>query len=765
MRFLGLFNPFYKPTSVVGPGRILLIFLFSVSLFLSQHASGQYIDRSQEKSLMTKLARSQSDTNRIQTLISLGKFHTYKQGKTPADLDSSYTYLSWAKRLSDTLKLTYFQRQSESMLITLMLNKGELAAAQKRYSEFLKDCEKAGDKQSQADAMFRYAIFMSSANSNSKEAVVNFLKAAKLYRDLGEQKEEIRILYELGFIHFNDGNLNLAEKELLEVIRRYQLIKYKKLHKVYNLLSTLYRIKGDFNKGFTYAILTIESVKNTSDTLREAYYYGDLARLYMEVGDREQAIIWYKKAVAKWEGQRLAEYGMYLAQGYIIQEIISKNRPREALRQVLQLGKTIPPVSTIQKARYSQNLAICYDALKQFALAEKYYLDAVKLYQQSEMNFEGSQEAYPAIGRFYIEQKQFARAGTFLKPALLFSPQQLSLAAIKDVHFMLFKVDSAEKKYLSAIDHWRIGKALDDSLFNRSKITEIEKLQIQFKTKQTQERYDNQAKLQAVKLEQVHQTQNVIGGFAIVLLLVFVLLLNQYRIKQSSNKLLQAQQVEIQRQNGTLQNLVLEKEWLVKEIHHRVKNNLQTIVSLLESQTLFLNNSDALAAVKNSQHRIHAMSLIHQKLYLSENISTVNIANYINELVNYLSESFNSYRKIHFNLKISSIDIDVAIAVPLGLILNEAITNSIKYAFKEKDGSISITFSLLESTYFLCIADDGMGLPEEFDDHIKIDSLGITLMKGLCKELGANFSIKSENGVSILISFPLARFKNKPVMS
>lgn len=759
MRFSDRLNPFSKRIRIVGgSARILLILAF---LGVVQRASGQYIDRAQEITLMTRLAQSQSDTNRIQMLISLGKFHAYKQGKTPADLDSSYTYLSWAKRLSDTLKLKYFQRQSESMLITLMLNKGDVAAAQARYYTFIKDCEKTGDKQSEADAMFRYAIFMSSANSNSKEAVVNFLKAAQLYRDLHEQKEEIRILYELGFIHFNDGNLSLSEKELLEVIRRYKAIKYKKLHKAYNLLSTLYRIKGNFNKGLTYAILTIENARSTSDTLREAYYYGDLARLYMEVGDHEQEILWYKKAVAKWRGQGMAEYGMYLAQGYIIQEMISENKPLEALRQVLDLEKKIPPISTIQKARVSQNLAICYDALKQFALAEKYYLNAVNLYVQSEMNFEGSQEAYPAIGKFYIEQKQFVRAGTFLKPALLFKPQQLSLAAIKDVHFMMFKVDSAEKNYLSAIDHWRIGKSLDDSLFNRVKIREIEKLQIQFKTTETQEKYDNQAKLQAVKLQQVHQTQNAIVGFAVVLLLVFILLLNQYRIKQSSNKQLRAQQVEIRRQNDTLQNLVQEKEWLVKEIHHRVKNNLQTIVSLLESQTTFLNNSDALAAVKDSQHRIHAMSLIHQKLYLAENVSTVNMANYIKELVSYLSESFNISRKILFNLDVSPIDIDVAIAVPLGLILNEAITNAIKYAFKEKEGIISITFSQLESLYILSIADNGMGLPDGFNDTIKIDSLGMTLMKGLSKEIGASFNIKSKGGVTILISFSPLSFKKK----
>src|SRR6185503_6181441 len=93
--------------------------------------------------------------------------------------------------------------------------------------------------------------------------------------------------------------------------------------------------------------------------------------------------------------------------------------------------------------------------------------------------------------------------------------------------------------------------------------------------------------------------------------------------------------------NQQLQNLVTEKEWLLKEIHHRVKNNLQIVMSLLNSQSASIDNEPALAAIHDSQHRVHAMSLIHQKLYNTDNLSSIDMSVYIRELASYLSDSFN----------------------------------------------------------------------------------------------------------------------------
>src|SRR6185436_5861909 len=112
-------------------------------------------------------------------------------------------------------------------------------------------------------------------------------------------------------------------------------------------------------------------------------------------------------------------------------------------------------------------------------------------------------------------------------------------------------------------------------------------------------------------------------------------LFRQSRLRKRNNTV-------ITHKNEQLQHFLTEKEWLLKEIHHRVKNNLQIVMSLLNSQSAFIENDAALTAIHDSQHRVQAMSLIHQKLYGSENVSSIDMSFYIPELVSYLADSFNT---------------------------------------------------------------------------------------------------------------------------
>ena len=138
-----------------------------------------------------------------------------------------------------------------------------------------------------------------------------------------------------------------------------------------------------------------------------------------------------------------------------------------------------------------------------------------------------------------------------------------------------------------------------------------------------------QNSLQQANLQQANLIKNVtIAGISLAFIIIG-LLYRLYRQKQKSNKV-------ITQKNGQLQHFLTEKEWLLKEIHHRVKNNLQIVMSLLNSQSAYIDNEPALTAIHDSQHRVHAMSLIHQKLYNTENVSSIDISFYIRELVSYL---------------------------------------------------------------------------------------------------------------------------------
>ncbi|MBA4057622.1 MAG: histidine kinase, partial [Marivirga sp.] len=176
-----------------------------------------------------------------------------------------------------------------------------------------------------------------------------------------------------------------------------------------------------------------------------------------------------------------------------------------------------------------------------------------------------------------------------------------------------------------------------------------------------------------------------------------------------------------------------------------------------------------LVAVQSSQHRVYAMSLIHRKLYHTENPGTISMSAYLPELVNYLSDSFNIRHRIRFQLQISEIELDVSQAIPLGLILNEAITNSIKYAFSRQDNN-EITISMItlaDNQIELMIADNGSGLPDGFQNNGS-NTLGVKLMKGLTEDIGGIVAIESKMGTRITITFhptPLLKTSDKPAFS
>jgi len=266
-------------------------------------------------------------------------------------------------------------------------------------------------------------------------------------------------------------------------------------------------------------------------------------------------------------------------------------------------------------------------------------------------------------------------------------------------------------------------------------------------------------KLQQTELTRSKLQKNITVGAILVLIIITGLIYKEYISKQRAHKVISQKNTVIMDKNEIISNkniqlehLLTEKEWLLKEVHHRVKNNLHTIMCLLESQAAYLEN-DALTAIENSQNRIYTMSLIHQKLYQSDDITTIEMAGYIAELTQYLKDSFNTSEQIYFRLEVQQVQLDPSIAIPLALIINEALTNSIKYAFPDQStGEILISLEENGEQMKLEINDNGIGL-DNHPERTQTASLGMELIKGLTQEIRGNISIESNNGVKIKVTF------------
>jgi PAS domain S-box-containing protein len=202
---------------------------------------------------------------------------------------------------------------------------------------------------------------------------------------------------------------------------------------------------------------------------------------------------------------------------------------------------------------------------------------------------------------------------------------------------------------------------------------------------------------------------------------------------------------------------LIEKDVLLKEIHHRVKNNLQIISSLLFFEEQQLKDKYLKGRINNYRARLKSMAIVHENLYKYNRFSEVDINIYVHDLCAFLSQNYDlSKKEITFEQNINDIYLDISIAVPIGLLMNEIITNSLIHAFPEgKSGKISISLDHAEGlNYHLSIHDDGVGLPEDFD-ITKIESLGFRLIKILIKQIAATIKIESDKGTKIDIMFQI----------
>jgi len=200
-----------------------------------------------------------------------------------------------------------------------------------------------------------------------------------------------------------------------------------------------------------------------------------------------------------------------------------------------------------------------------------------------------------------------------------------------------------------------------------------------------------------------------------------------------------------------------EKEVLLKEVHHRVKNNFQVIISLLSLQSELINDPKILPYFIESKNRIKSMSLIHELLYRQTNFDYIDVRHYIDNLVDYLKRSYaESNLNIIFLSDVDEINIDIDTIIPCGLIINELISNSIKHAFPDsKQGEIHISFKRKPDNFFyLTVKDNGVGISKEINIE-NLKSLGMMLVNTLTRQLAGNLNIKSSPlGSEFEIKFP-----------
>jgi two-component sensor histidine kinase/tetratricopeptide (TPR) repeat protein len=749
----------------------LLIFV-ALGFFLRVSALAQSFSAKVD-SIQKVLKASPHDTNRVKILLDLGHLYIVKPGELASDLDTALLLSRQAYALSRSLSYQPGRARSYLMAAQAYRERGNNHYGKRFTQRAIALLTKYGNPEERADAFIELATYYTIKVNDLNHKIGLYEKAVPLLEKTGNKLKLADALKYRGDLYQVREDYTRSLRDLRQARNLYLSIGYTHLQDLYDLLGIASANAGNRKEGLQYGLLALKTAVQFKDSSMLCTICNRLGLVYCTLTNYKEALIYFEKSMAI-ARQRNDKYSALLVSINAATVYQKLGQEAKALTLLQNLTRVYEPMELSFKISIAANFVYIYTKQKQYDRAAQYCSQLLELAQKVDPYNSAHRNVYGPAIPFFLETRQYDRARQLLEKHLQFSLKsgmKNTLEDLEDNQFYWFKLDSTLANYPSAIKHYQQYKFIHDSLLRENSNKQIKELDLQYKTQEKEHNFQvlsHKSELQQRELKEAQTTRNFMLTGAILLIGLLTVSYNQYRLKKRSHQLLQAQQQVIHHKNDSLQqalseknhllrekeSLLTEKEWMLKEIHHRVKNNLQIITSLLHSQGVYLKDKEALSAIRESQNRVHSMALIHQKLYQSDRLSVIPMAEYISEIVDYLINSFDREETVKKRIAIESVNLDITLAVPLGLILNEAITNSLKYAFPDSQmGTLIVELNRLDREHYrLVIADDGVGLPPDFNPA-KIRSLGMSLIRGLSKQLGGTLEISQHNGVHISLTF------------
>ncbi|MGI4871111.1 MAG: sensor histidine kinase [Janthinobacterium lividum] len=587
-----------------------------------------------------------------------------------------------------------------------------------------------------------------------------YQQAWSLYGRGGDRAKEAYMLKMLADFHYQQGNVRLAFQELRQTLAGYRAAQYPRLHYTYDLLASVSQRAGNYQQALGYELAAIESAKRTRDTTDLGLFYYKMGAFNRDLKQWQNSQHYLRLALEQFRAAHI-DFMLLDAASLISSNLIDQNKPKEALAYYLAIDKQYSPGSEACLVVKYYTLMKCYMALNSYPLAEQFSLKVLAIEEKNSGTNRASLAVYLRLARIYFALRQYDKAHLYL--AKIRGRTTKSLLDKASWQFLKFRLDTLQGHYREALAHYQQYTILNDSIFNETASKQIASLQIQYDTKAKEQDIALLTKRNYLQLASIRQKEFQRNSFVVsatLLLLLTGVVYNRYRLKQQSNQQLEAKQAEINDKNEVLEQVLVEKdtlleekEWMMKEIHHRVKNNLQVISSILYSQAVYLRDPAARTAIRESQNRVQTMGLLHQHLYQGSGPSQVAMAPYLGDLARHLLQSFSRQESIRLKLDVADIALDMTLAVPIGLLLNEALTNVLKYAYPPGEtGLVALHLRVQDQQCYLSLRDEGRGLPTDFDPT-NSPTLGWNMIQGLSRQLGAKLQITTTRGVQLDLQF------------
>ncbi len=506
---------------------------------------------------------------------------------------------------------------------------------------------------------------------------------------------------QIGTMNTFMGNMLIGQKYLLEVAEIYAQVGSKKeIAGANNGLAIFYNDMGQKEKAIEMYNAALEIYEEIDDTMGRANIHANLGMLYI-----------YEKE-------------FQLAQKHILMQ-----------------GKLDTLLNTQWGLGFHYDyMGVLYRKQKQYSKALRWYTKALHLRQKLPSHYNIA-ESRSGLSSTYLALNQYDEAIKQANEILRYKEEHQSLSQQMSAYSLLSKAYEKKGAYRKALAFHKEYKIMSDSIYQRDMLSEIADKDALYQGAKKDKEITKLDAENLISQSKIKNKNKIILFGGIALGIISILLFSLYHLLK-----------KVSIQKNKLQILVKEKDILLREIHHRVKNNLQLVSSLLTMQGRSIDNESAAQAINEGKNRVRTMALIHQDLYNKENITQIGIKQYVEKLTRELYTTYSlEENKIKLHHKIDDIELDIDALVPLGLIINELITNSLKYAWpNNENGNLFIELYKLNNTITLIIKDDGVGFDPK---SIKSESFGSTLISALTLQLDGKYIYRNINGSEVTITF------------
>lgn len=586
---------------------------------------------------------------------------------------------------------------------------------------------------------------------------INYLlKAIAMYKSLGLTTKVAHLQAAVGNTYIRFDRLDKAKEWFWKSIHTLRPVDdFNKIAEVHSNIGYCFAQSAIYDSAAIHLRTSLE-YRMKGGEKASSYALLNIGVVYFQSENLEMALNYYQKALnrAREENDRNIERVCYQNIGALYTKTKDYDQATEFLSKAMALGKEQNDSSAM--ATYYASVADIEIDKGDIKKALENYLAAKDVFPKN-----GSSTrrlfVHLNLSRTYLtlsQEKDRQLLGLCIEEGLIayrLSTEALNTSNQLEAASILFKAYKATGKHQQASEFASTAIALSDSLYNKQRVDAIAEVQEKYETEKKELEIALLNKDNALKQQELNESAEaqkrqafITSGALIVLLLsltVVALLFRQAKRRKRTNAQLLEQNKTIEKQKEQVEQALLEitqrdeeKELLLKEIHHRVKNNLQVVSSLLDLQSKQANEGEK-AALAEGQSRVRAMALIHEKLYQSQSVSEIDFEAYCKQLSHQIAQLFPNGQSIDCEVDVVNVKLDIDTAIPVGLILNELITNAYKYAFPNGKGRLRISAKKNEQhTYTLRIEDTGEGLPDHFDWR-KSKSLGLRLVHRLARQL------------------------------